>query len=89
MKSGHSYDARGFLSAWLTVDISYAVEEIPKPNQKISVPEQLVNAGGPATNAAVTFAFLGGHATLASAVGRSPLSRIIRDDLAASFCPIA
>lgn len=82
MKSLGKLRCSGLFVGLATVDVSYAVEEIPKPNQKISVPEQLVNAGGPATNAAVTFAFLGGHATLASAVGQSPLSRIIRDDLA-------
>lgn len=42
---------------------------------------QHIAAGGPATNAAVTFAFLGGRAALVTAVGSHPLGAIIRDDL--------
>ena len=64
------------------VDINYAVDEIPRRNQKISVAEQLITAGGPATNAAATFAFLGGKAALVSAVGEHPLASVVRDDLA-------
>jgi len=82
MKSSPKQSCSGLFVGLAAVDISYAVEDIPRPNQKISVPEQLVTAGGPATNAAATFAFLGGRATLVTAVGRNLLSRIIRDDLA-------
>jgi sugar/nucleoside kinase (ribokinase family) len=64
------------------VDVSYTVEEVPRRNQKISVAEQLITAGGPATNAAATFAFLGGKAALVSAVGGHPLASVIHDDLA-------
>jgi sugar/nucleoside kinase (ribokinase family) len=63
------------------VDISYTVDEVPRRNQKISVPEQLIAAGGPATNAAATFALLGGKAALLSAVGAHPMAAVIRDDL--------
>jgi sugar/nucleoside kinase (ribokinase family) len=82
MKPSPKQSCSGLFVGLAAVDISYAVEDIPRPNQKISVPEQLVTAGGPATNAAATFAFLGGRATLVTAVGRNLLSRIIRDDLA-------
>ena len=64
------------------VDISYTVDEVPRRNQKISVAEQMITAGGPATNAAATFAFLGGKAALASTVGTNALASIIREDLA-------
>jgi sugar/nucleoside kinase (ribokinase family) len=64
-----------------TVDLSYAVDEIPRRNQKISVAGQHIAAGGPATNAAATFAFLGGRAGLVTAVGSHPLGTIIRTDL--------
>ena len=63
------------------VDVSYAVGELPRRNQKISVPEQLITAGGPATNAAATFAFLGGKAALVTAVGAHALASVIREDL--------
>jgi len=64
-----------------TVDLTYSVEEIPRRNQKISVPGQHIAAGGPATNAAVTFAFLGGRAALVTAVGSHLLGTVIRTDL--------
>jgi sugar/nucleoside kinase (ribokinase family) len=63
------------------VDVIYSVEEIPERNEKISAPGQQVSAGGPATNAAVAFAFLGGRAELVTAVGSHPVAAAIRDDL--------
>ena len=63
------------------VDFSYPVDAIPGPNVKLSVPAQHVAAGGPATNAAVTFAFLGGRCSLVTAVGAHPLGSVIRHDL--------
>jgi len=40
-----------------------------------------VSAGGPATNAAVTFSHLGDRATVLSAVGCHPITHLIRADL--------
>jgi len=73
---------KGVFVGLATVDTIYTVESIPKRNQKISVPGQQVSAGGPATNAAVTFAFLGGRAELVTAVGAHQVAAVIRDDLA-------
>ncbi len=73
--------SRGLFVGLATVDLTYSVDAIPRRNQKISVPGQHVSAGGPATNAAVTFAFLGGRAALVTAVGSHPLGAIIRTDL--------
>jgi sugar/nucleoside kinase (ribokinase family) len=64
-----------------TIDLIYAVESCVQPNQKINARSQQVYAGGPATNAAVTFAHLGGQAVLAAAVGSHPLSTVIRAEL--------
>jgi sugar/nucleoside kinase (ribokinase family) len=64
-----------------TIDVLYSVDQIPGPDEKISAPAQFVCAGGPATNAAATFAFLGGHAELVTAVGAHPAASIIRNDL--------
>lgn len=64
-----------------TIDILYSVEQIPGPDEKISAPGQLVSAGGPATNAAATFALLGGHAELVTAVGAHAAASVIRNDL--------
>jgi sugar/nucleoside kinase (ribokinase family) len=72
---------KGLFVGLAAVDISYTVDDIPRRNQKISVPSQLITAGGPATNAAATFAFLGGRTTLVTAVGSHSLSKLIRDDL--------
>ena len=64
-----------------TVDLSYTVDEIPQRNQKVSVGGQQISAGGPSANAAATFAFLGGHAALVTAIGTHPLASVIREDL--------
>jgi sugar/nucleoside kinase (ribokinase family) len=84
MKSTSSSDDHpsGLFVGLATVDVSYPVDEIPRRNQKISVKAQRVTAGGPATNAAATFSFLGGRATLITAVGSHSLARAIREDLA-------
>jgi sugar/nucleoside kinase (ribokinase family) len=72
---------KGLFVGLATVDLSYTVDEIPRRNQKISVPGQQIGVGGPATNAAATFAFLGGRAALVTAVGLHSLGTIIRTDL--------
>ena len=72
---------KGLFVGLATVDVSYAVDHIPKRNQKISVSAQLITAGGPATNAAATFSFLGGRPTLVTAVGSHALAKVIHKDL--------
>ncbi len=64
-----------------TVDLLYVVDEIPRPNAKISVPGQQITSGGPAANAALTFAALGGTSTLVTAVGQHPLAAAIREEM--------
>ncbi len=76
--------SKGLFVGLATVDLTYSVEAIPRRNQKISVPSQHIAAGGPATNAAITFGFLGGAATLVTAVGKHPLAAIVRRDVARS-----
>ena len=63
-----------------TIDIIYTVSQHPFPNQKIAAQSQQVLVGGPATNAAVTFAFLGGSTTLVTPVGLNPLTAVIRQE---------
>jgi sugar/nucleoside kinase (ribokinase family) len=72
---------KGLFVGLATVDLAYVVDKIPSRNAKIAVPDQQVSAGGPATNAAVTFAFLGGRGALVTAVGQHPLGTVIRQDL--------
>ncbi len=71
----------GAFAGLATVDIAYPVEQVPAPNQKVSTPVPEIAAGGPATNAAVTFAFLGGRSTLVTAVGQHALASVVRQDL--------
>ncbi len=74
-------NARALFVGLATVDLIYVVDDIPGRNAKISVPAQEIASGGPAGNAAVTFAFLGGRTALVSAVGRHPLASVVRSEL--------
>jgi ribokinase len=66
-----------------TLDLVQRVAVLPGPNEKVTALRADVAAGGPATNAAVTFARLGGWALLASAVGSGPFGQTAARDLAA------
>jgi sugar/nucleoside kinase (ribokinase family) len=66
-----------------TIDIVYAVDEFSSGNVKVTANSQDVFVGGPATNASIAFASLGGRASLVTAVGRHSLSRAIKDELGA------
>jgi sugar/nucleoside kinase (ribokinase family) len=72
---------KGVFVGLAAVDLVYTVDDVPGRNQKLSVEGQQICAGGPATNAAVTFAFLGGRAELVTATGSHPLVSVIREDL--------
>lgn len=73
---------RGLFFGLATADLTSAVEERPAPNTKVTAISQSLRGGGPALNAAVAFAALGGSATLFAPVGRTALSMAIREDLA-------
>ena len=73
---------RGLFLGLATADLTSAVEERPAPNTKVTAISQSLRGGGPALNAAVAFAALGGSATLFAPVGRTALSMAIREDLA-------
>jgi sugar/nucleoside kinase (ribokinase family) len=66
-----------------TLDVIHRIVAAPAVNQKITSTAQFVAAGGPAANAAVTFAALGGDAILVTALGNDPVADLIRADLAA------
>lgn len=72
----------GLFVGLTTLDTVYRVERIPRSDEKVVAQEFFVGAGGPATNAAVTFRHLGGRARLVSAVGDGPIADIVRSDLA-------
>jgi len=72
--------SRALFIGLTTIDIQYFVDIFPQSNEKIKTtpPELLV--GGPATNAAVAFAKLGGETFLASAVGVNGFKSVIEKD---------
>lgn len=81
--SGAAPSVRGLFVGLSVLDL---VLEVPHPvaaDQKVRALGQELSAGGPATNAAVVFAALGGEASLLTTVGRHPLAEVIRADLAA------
>jgi sugar/nucleoside kinase (ribokinase family) len=71
----------GLFVGLLTLDIVQWVQRLPGPNEKMVSSSVDVAAGGPATNAAVTFAALGGTPTLLTALGASAVRPVIVDEL--------
>lgn len=72
----------GLFIGLITLDLVYLAASPPSNNQKIVASDYIVAAGGPATNAAVTFAHLGNQTTLLGVVGVHPLTQLIQPDLA-------
>ncbi|BAY25547.1 PfkB protein [Calothrix sp. NIES-2100] len=79
----------GLFVGLVTLDLIYLAESAPQNNQKIVATDYTVAAGGPATNAAVTFSYLGNRATLLGVVGSHPMTQLIRTDLATYQVAIA
>ncbi|NJC70526.1 sugar kinase [Planosporangium thailandense] len=72
---------RAVFAGLCTFDVIQLVERVPAANEKTTAVEQVVAAGGPAANAAATFAHLGGSATLVTGVGDHPLAAGVKADL--------
>ncbi|MCG8697539.1 MAG: PfkB family carbohydrate kinase [Bacteroidales bacterium] len=64
-----------------TVDLQFLVDIYPDSNSKVKASKNEIFAGGPATNAAITAAFLGSRVTLLSPIGKHSLSEFIKDDI--------
>ena len=75
----------GLFVGLTTLDCFYQADHPPAANEKVVADKSLLVAGGPATNAAVAFAQLGGSegnkATLLSVIGGHPLTTLLRKDL--------
>jgi sugar/nucleoside kinase (ribokinase family) len=71
----------GLFVGLTTLDWLYLADDLPDRNQKMVALDYAMAAGGPATNAAVTFSYLGHSARLLAALGRHPISSLIRSDL--------
>jgi len=71
----------GLFVGLVTLDLIYLADAPPRSNQKIVAQETTIAAGGPATNAAITFQHLGNSATLIGAIGSHPICHLIHADL--------
>jgi sugar/nucleoside kinase (ribokinase family) len=71
----------GLFVGLTTLDLIYLTDRTPDRNQKIVAKEQEIAAGAPATNAAITFSWLGDRAKLLTFLGDRPVSKLIRQDL--------
>ncbi|MDC0766558.1 PfkB family carbohydrate kinase [Streptomyces sp. HD] len=71
----------GLFVGLCTLDVIQLVDHVPASDEKLTAREQTVAAGGPAANAAVTFAHLGGSAALLTAIGSHPLALAVTADL--------
>jgi sugar/nucleoside kinase (ribokinase family) len=65
----------------ITLDLIYLADSPPQNNQKLVATDYTVAAGGPATNAAVTFSHLGNQATVLGVLGSHPMTQLICSDL--------
>lgn len=73
----------GLFVGLATLDVLQLVETLPAPDEKVRGLDDMLAAGGPATNAAVAFAHLGGAATLLTRAPDGPAWELMRADLAA------
>jgi sugar/nucleoside kinase (ribokinase family) len=64
-----------------TVDVVQRVHTLPAPGEKVQSLSVEVAAGGPAANAAVAVAALGGRVRLSTVLGAHPLARLAAEDL--------
>lgn len=72
---------RGVFVGLATFDVVHRVDHMPTRDQKVSATWQSCLAGGPAANAARTYAVLGGEAVLLTVLGKSHIAKAITRDL--------
>jgi sugar/nucleoside kinase (ribokinase family) len=71
----------GLLVGLVTWDLIYLATSVPTSNQKIVASNYTVGSGGPATNAAICFNYLGNRTKLVGFVGKHPIAQLIRAEL--------
>lgn len=72
---------RGLFIGLATIDIQYLVDAFPTPNSKTTADKFAMSVGGPATNAAITFSYLGGKSHLVCKIGNNQFTSFIRSEL--------
>ncbi len=73
----------GLFLGLTTLDLQYRLPHYPAPNSKHKVAETDISLGGPAANAAATFAYLGGKSTFCTVVGQHALTSFFADQFQA------
>jgi sugar/nucleoside kinase (ribokinase family) len=76
-----SLDAQSLFVGRTTLDVLYRLDRLPDEDTKVYARNFHAAPGGPALNAAITHALLGGHSTLVSAVGYGPWAAAVRAEL--------
>ena len=71
----------GLFVGMLTLDFLYLTDTYPQKNQKVVAKDYAVTAGGPATNAAVSFSHFGNRSNLLAVLGNHPITQLIKSDL--------
>ncbi|HEX6122850.1 MAG TPA: PfkB family carbohydrate kinase [Ktedonobacterales bacterium] len=72
---------RGLFVGLTTIDVQYLVDTFPPANSKTVARAFTMTTGGPAANAAITFAHLGGESHLVSQVGSHQFTSFIDHEL--------
>lgn len=72
---------KGVFVGLTTLDLIHYVESFPRSDEKIQAEDRWIGAGGPAANAAIAFAALGGQAELVTALGSSLPAQMARRNL--------
>ena len=67
----------GLFLGLLTIDLHFFADHYPEENSKTKVKRFDSYIGGPATNAAITYQFLGGNAQLVTAVGQNSFRSMV------------
>lgn len=72
---------RGLFVGMTTLDLIYQTDHPLTTNLKFVATDFAIAAGGPATNAAIAFQFLGNQAWILSGLGQHPITQMVREDL--------
>lgn len=74
---------KALCAGMVTIDLQYLIDTYPPQNMKVNAERFALATGGPAANAAVTFAHLGGRSHLCAAIGNHPFTAFMVQDFAA------
>ncbi len=72
---------KGLFVGTITIDIQYLVDRFPLSNEKMFATKCGLAVGGPATNAAITFSYLGGNSHLLTTIGQHPFTSFMESEL--------